>query len=189
MNEPGAASGTGIPRFAIGSPLLEGAYRVAREGHQRHRKEGGDDVSHPVAVAEVLDREGFDDVIVAAGLLHDVVEDTSIDLAEISSRFGHEICELVAEMTEDEAIDDYRERKVEHRGRVSRDPRAAAVYAADKLARARELEETGESPSPERLEHYLETLRTLRKTNPDLPFLADLERELARLSQQAPRRG
>lgn len=185
MNHVGAANGVDVPEFASGSPLLEAAYRVAHEAHQRRRKDGGDDVSHPVAVAAVLKREGFDDVIVAAGLLHDVVEDTSVDLAEISSRFGPQICELVDEMTENEAIDDYRERKAEHRARVSRDPRAAAVYAADKLARARQLEETGESPSPERLEHYLETLRMLRERHPELPFLGELEAELGRLASSS----
>ncbi len=170
------------PSFVHDSPLLEDAYEVAYQGHQRRRKADGDDITHPVAVAELLHEQGFDDTIVAAALLHDVVEDTSIDLQEISSRFGPEICSLVDEMTEDPQIEPYPARKAEHRARVSRDGRAAAIYAADKLARARELNATGESPDPPRLEHYLATLSTLRETYPELPFLGELESELQKLA-------
>jgi len=166
------------PQFVEGNPLLEDAYAVAYEGHQRRRKRDGDDITHPLAVAELLHERGFDDPVVAAALLHDVVEDTTIDLPEISSRFGEEICTLVDEMTEKEGIEPYGERKAEHRSRVARDPRAAAVYAADKLARTRQLTAEGTTPEPERFLHYLQTLRTLRETNPGLPFLPELEQEL-----------
>ena len=172
------------PEFVRGDPLLQDAYGVAWEGHQLRRKQGGDDITHPLAVAKLLHERGFDDEVVSAALLHDVVEDTDIDLPEISSRFGPEICELVDEMTEDEAIEPYGERKAEHRSRVARDPRAAVVYAADKLARTRQLAEEGEVPEPERLEHYVETLRTLRDAYPELPFLPELQRELDRILRE-----
>ena len=172
------------PEFVRGNSLLEGAYAVAWEGHQHHRKQDGDDITHPLAVAELLADRGFEDEIVAAALLHDVVEDTTIDLPEISSRFGREICRLVDEMTENEGIEPYSERKAEHRSRVARDPRAAAVYAADKLARTRQLAKAGEVPEPERLDHYLETLSMLRRTHPELPFLGELEQELERIVRE-----
>jgi (p)ppGpp synthase/HD superfamily hydrolase len=109
-----------------------------------------------------------------------VIEDTSIDLREIASRFGEGICELVEEMTERRELEPYSTRKAEHRARVARDPRAAAIYAADKLARARELSSGVRPAMPEQLEHYRESLRVLRERYPDLPFLTELERELNR---------
>ncbi len=132
-------------------------------------------------MAEVLHEHGFDEQVVAAALLHDVVEDTTVDLPAVAEPFGPEVCRLVAEMTEDPSIDSYEERKAEHRERVSRDPRAAAIYAADKLASTRSLSgQAGEVPG-EKLDHYTETLRMLRRKYPELPFLPELQDRLAAL--------
>lgn len=181
----GSSSGTGslteAPEFVRGSELLEDAYALAAEGHRALRKRGGDGLDHPLAVAKLLDDQGFHERIVAVGLLHDVVEDTEIGLDEVGERCGDEIRQLVESMTEDESISSYPERKAEHRARVSADRTAATIYATDKLARARELNTAGTAPEPERLEHYLETLRLLRRRFPDLPFLAELGPELERL--------
>ena len=152
---------------------------------EAHGARGIDDttIAHPIAVAGLLYEADFSDEVVAAALLHDVVEDTTVAPGEISSRFGPEITRLVAEMTEDGAIEDYSERKAEHRDRVSGDRTVAAIYAADKLANSRYLESADEAPR-ERLQHYRRTLETLVETNPDLPFLDDLRRELDRLCSE-----
>jgi (p)ppGpp synthase/HD superfamily hydrolase len=168
-----------VPEFARGSDLLTGAYRLARTAHHGPRREGDTDIDHPVAVAELLDRAGFDERIVAAALLHDIVEDTATEPEEIEQRFGPEVATLVREMSEDEAIADYRERKAEHRARVAGDRRAAAIYAADKLASARGKD--GAAMPADQLDHYLQTLGTLCETNPQLPFLGALRSELERL--------
>ncbi len=55
-----------------------------------------------------------------------------------------------------------------------RDRRAAAIYAADKLANTRDLLDGGEQVRGERLDHYIKTLRPLSEGRPDLPFLAEL---------------
>jgi hypothetical protein len=81
-------------------------------------------------------------------------------------------------MTEDRGIEGYRERKAEHRRRVARDPRAAAIYAADKLASTRSVRAGEKDVEPMQLEHYVETLRVMRNTHPDLPFLDELGEEL-----------
>lgn len=52
-------------------------------------------VEHAFAVAWILDRAGFEEDTVVAGLLHDVVEDTSVTLGEIVSRFGPVVAEMV----------------------------------------------------------------------------------------------
>ena len=176
MSETAAAT---IPDFARGSELLRGAYRLARFAHHGPRREGDTDIDHPVAVAELLAAEGFDERVVAAALLHDVVEDTATEPGEIEERFGPEVATLVREMTEDERIADYPERKAEHRARVAGDRRAAAIYAADKLASARGKD--GAAMPADQLDHYLATLRTLCRTHPELPFLGELRAELERL--------
>ena len=170
------------PRFITESELLDSAYELARWAHQGVASEGDTQIDHPLAVAELLYAEGFDHRVVAAALLHDVVEDTIVDLDSISERFGAEVAELVAEMTEDEAIESYPQRKAEHRDRVSRDRRAAAIYAADTLASTRALRSADDAPD-QQLDHYRKTLRKLSEEHPDLPFLAELESELAAISE------
>jgi GTP diphosphokinase / guanosine-3',5'-bis(diphosphate) 3'-diphosphatase len=166
------------PEFIVESELLRSAYEVACTAHHGPAREGDTDITHPLAVAEVLHDNGFDEHVVAAALLHDVVEDTAVDLPAIAAPFGSDIAGLVDEMTEDESIESYPQRKAEHRRRVSKDRRAAAIYAADKLASTRSLLAGERDVAPEKLEHYVETLRTMRETNPDLPFLDELGEEL-----------
>lgn len=169
------------PDFVAGSALLEGAYEIALNAHHGPRRNGDTEIDHPLAVARLLHDNGFPEVIVAAALLHDVIEDTDTALIEIEAEFGPEVAGLVAEMTEDATIDSYRERKAEHRGRVAENHSAAAIYAADKLAKVRSLNANGQQPDAERLEHYRRTLAELREADPSLPFLADLAGELDRL--------
>jgi (p)ppGpp synthase/HD superfamily hydrolase len=171
------------PQFVTESSLLADAYELARSAHHGPAREGDTDIEHPLQVAEVLHESEFDDQVVAAALLHDVVEDTAVDLPSLAQAFGPEICQLVAEMTEDPSIESYPERKAEHRERVARDPRVAAIYAADKLANTRDLAGSREVP-PEKLDHYLETLRMLCSTHPDLPFLSQLQEELNELAER-----
>lgn len=167
-----------VPAYAQGSRLLEEAYELAADAHSGPRRKDTD-LAHPIAVAGLLHERGFDEEVVAAGLLHDVLEDTGADVSEIEHRFGPGVGDLVSVLTENASITDYEERKAEHRGRVARDgSRAAAIYAADKLAKVRGIRaEHGEVPDA-KLEHYRRTLAELRGAHPELPFLADLEGEL-----------
>jgi (p)ppGpp synthase/HD superfamily hydrolase len=176
------------PDFVTGSTLLEGAYESAVSAHHGPRSRGDTQIDHPVAVARLLHENAFPEVVVAAALLHDVIEDTDTELGEIETRFGPAVAELVGEMTEDETISSYRERKAEHRDRVAGSGRAAAIYAADKLAKVRMLNERGEHPGGERLEHYRRTLIELRAADPSLPFLSELAEQLDRLGEDGPDR-
>lgn len=166
----------GVPEFARGSSLLEEAYELAEDAHSRRRNDT--DIDHPVAVAELLAEHGFDPEVVAAGLLHDVLEDTDTDPDEIVDRFGREVGELVGAMTEDASIEPYADRKAEHRARVVAHPGAAPIYAADKLAKTRVLMNGGGEVSDAQLDHYRRTLEALRESQPELPFLSELERNL-----------
>jgi (p)ppGpp synthase/HD superfamily hydrolase len=73
-------------------------------------------------------------------VLHDTIEDTAATLPDIRAAFGPEITEIVAAMTEDPTIEDFQERKAGLRQQIADfGPDATAVYAADKVAKVREL--------------------------------------------------
>lgn len=85
------------------SPLLEQALRTAALAHRSQTRKATDIpyITHPCAVALALVRAGYqDDELLAAALLHDVVEDTDVTLADLQEQFSARVCELVAAMTE-----------------------------------------------------------------------------------------
>jgi (p)ppGpp synthase/HD superfamily hydrolase len=162
------------PPFADDRPVLRAAYEWAAQLHadQLRDADRAPFILHPLEVAALLSSRGFDDEVVAAGLLHDVVEDTDTELDEVRRRFGERIARTVAAVSEDPAIEDYRARKAALRDQVAAaGPDAQAVYAADKVAKARELraqatrtESFLDDPAlRRRLEHYEQSLATLRE--------------------------
>jgi (p)ppGpp synthase/HD superfamily hydrolase len=66
---------------------------------------------HSLQVGDVLAELGCSDVVVTAGVLHDVVEDTAVTREDVAEEFGEPVADLVAELTEDPSIAGYRERK------------------------------------------------------------------------------
>jgi (p)ppGpp synthase/HD superfamily hydrolase len=167
------------PASLAPNTILDEALELAREAHQGARTRGDTDLDHPLQVAKLLEQAGYDEEVVAAGLLHDVVEDSNIGLDEIESRCGSEVRRLVSAMTEDATIDPWASRKAEHRARIANQDRiAGAIYAADKLAKVRSAARTGELPAPRKLRHYRRTVHTLGRAFPGLPFLDELKAEL-----------
>ena len=82
------------------SELLVRAYETANAAHEGQRRKSGEAyILHPVAVASVVAEMGLDDVSIAAALLHDAVEDTSAELADIQREFGHDVAALVDGVT------------------------------------------------------------------------------------------
>jgi (p)ppGpp synthase/HD superfamily hydrolase len=139
------SSTSGIDAAVERSELVRDALETARRAHAGQLRRGSDGhpyIDHPVAVAEILVKYRQRDEVIAAGLLHDVVEKSEIEIAEVRERFGDVVGDLVQALTEDEAIADYEERKEEHRQRVaSADPAALAIFAADKLTNVAMLRE------------------------------------------------
>lgn len=173
------------PDFVRGSVLLEGAFRFARVAYRGAGRRGEAKLRHSVEAARLLHEAGFEEEVVAAGLLHDVVEATASQLSQVSERFGSRVAALVEAMTEDDRIESFEERKAEHRARVTaHGSHAAAIYAADKLAKMPHLRADPGSASERQLAHYQQTVEALSAGHPDLPFLGDLERELAALAVQ-----
>jgi (p)ppGpp synthase/HD superfamily hydrolase len=130
------------------SPDVERALRAAIAGHEGQLRKSAEPTpyaAHPIHVALVLSRLGFDDAIVQAGLLHDVVEDCDgWTIARVRDEFGERVSSIVAELTEDKSKS-WEERKrdgVERVAHMSLD--ALTVKAADKLhnleSLARDLE-------------------------------------------------
>jgi (p)ppGpp synthase/HD superfamily hydrolase len=171
-----------VPDFAADSALLSGAYRFARDAHHGERRAGDTDIGHPTEVARLLHEAGFGEEVVAAALLHDVVEDTTTRVSEVGARFDAPVANLVADMTEDESIEPYERRKAAHRDRVRAAGRdTAAIFAADKLANARDMSGGAKAVDDAKLDHYERTLSTLCAEHPDLEFLGALARELREL--------
>lgn len=85
------------------SSLLELALRTAADAHRSQTRKASDVpyITHPCAVAMILQRAGYhDDELLAAAILHDVVEDTDVTLDDLQSIFPRRVCALVADMSE-----------------------------------------------------------------------------------------
>ncbi len=80
--------------------LIRRAYDFAKEQHKSQVRQSGEPfLSHPLEVAHILAGMHLDSTTIAAALLHDVVEDTKIPLAQITERFGPDVARLVAGAT------------------------------------------------------------------------------------------
>ncbi|HWM63081.1 MAG TPA: HD domain-containing protein [Solirubrobacterales bacterium] len=129
----------GIDAAAERSDLVRGALAMARETHAGQARHTGSGeipfLDHPLAVAERLAERDFGDEVLAAGLLHDVVEHGDVEPSTVRERFGDPVADLVEALTEDPTIEPYEMRKEEHRNRVAVEGAdARAVFTADKIA-------------------------------------------------------
>ncbi|MHC5251181.1 HD domain-containing protein [Listeria kieliensis] len=85
--------------------MYEKALEFARKAHasQKRKITGEKYFSHPFNVARILSSAGFPEYVVAAGLLHDVVEDTDVTRTDIVNEFGEKTANLVMAHTEDKS--------------------------------------------------------------------------------------
>ncbi len=80
--------------------LVVKAFKLAYKAHNGQLRASGEPyIIHPIAVADLLKEIGASSSVIAAGLLHDVVEDTGIALSEIEANFGLEVKVLVEGVT------------------------------------------------------------------------------------------
>ena len=126
--------------------LIERAYEVALGAHVgQTRKSGEPYIHHPMAVATIVARQGLDDVTVAAALLHDAVEDTSIDLVDLERVFGADVSLIVDGVTKlDRLYFDSREEQQAASMRkmlvaLAKDLRVLIIKLADRLHNMRTL--------------------------------------------------
>ena len=132
-------------------PTLDGewlrrVYEVADRAHDGQRRASGESyIEHPLAVAGILAELEMDRQTIAAALLHDVVEDTSITSEQVSAEFGDEIASLVEGVTkltripyqskEDAQVENLRKMFMA----MARDIRVIIIKLADRLHNMRTL--------------------------------------------------
>jgi GTP pyrophosphokinase len=93
---------TNLPDYytAFDRDLVQRAYNVAAIAHSEQKRQSGEPyINHCVAVASILSEMKMPAEVVAAGLLHDTVEDTPIQLKELREQFGEIITNLVDGVT------------------------------------------------------------------------------------------
>src|SRR5690606_20339010 len=127
--------------------VVEKAYRFAEEAHKDQKRKSGEPYFvHPVAVASELVDMRLDVASVCAGLLHDVVEDTTAALSDIDREFGEEVAELVDGLTKLNKIqyDSREDRQAENIRKMvvamSKDVRVLLVKLCDRLDNMRTME-------------------------------------------------
>ena len=123
-----------------GQRQLEKAYQFALDSHKdQYRKSGEHYIEHPVGVATILAGLELDADTLSAALLHDVVEDTPLTLADIRAEFGEEIADIIDGATklerfkfssrEEEQAENMRKMLIA----VARDVRVILIKLADRL--------------------------------------------------------
>lgn len=134
-----------LQNLLVKNDLVKRAYDFAKTAHQGQlRKSGEPYFYHAVAAAEYLWEWNLDEATIAAGLLHDVAEDTDYDIKKIRKDFGEEVAQLVDGVTKLGHFK-YRgaEAEVENLRKfiiaVSEDIRVILVKLADRLHNMRTL--------------------------------------------------
>lgn len=93
-----------------GRELIERAYRLAEVAHSDHKRASGEPyIQHSLAVAQILADLHMDSATIAAGLLHDVVEDSILSVEDLRQDFGAEVASLVDGVTKLSQIDRLRQ--------------------------------------------------------------------------------
>ena len=137
--------------------LIEKAYKIADEAHRNQlRKSGEPYIVHPLCVAIILADLQLDKESIAAGLLHDVVEDTVMTEEDLVREFGQDVALIVDGVTKLEKIK-YNNDKLEYQAdnlrrmflAMAKDIRVIMVKLADRLHNMRTLSHQTEAKQKE----------------------------------------
>ena len=112
----------GLTAYLAGRPVANRAATVAIEAHagQTRKADGAPFITHPLEVGLLLHGLGYDDDVVSAGILHDVVEKGGMTMESVTGAFGPRVAEMVEALTEDDSLSEYRVRKAAQRDQVAR---------------------------------------------------------------------
>jgi hypothetical protein len=167
----------------------------------QRRTDGTPFFLHPLEVGLLLYCAGAPDHLVAAGVLHDLIEKTDASAADLRERFGPQITALVLAVSDDDQIAGYARRKAALRRQVSgAGDQALTLFAADKLSKVLELrgetaDDSKDSAPPgqvrglraRRMKHYHRSLALLEERVPESPLVRELRDELAALLNERAR--
>lgn len=141
---------------------IRNAYDFAEKAHREQKRISGEPyIVHPLEVAKILAALELDQETIIAGLLHDIVEDTGISLADITEKFGGEVALLVDGVTKLSRIayKSKEEQQVENLRKMflamAKDIRVIMIKLADRLHNLRTLKY---HKTPKQLEIANETL-------------------------------
>jgi guanosine-3',5'-bis(diphosphate) 3'-pyrophosphohydrolase len=145
-------------------------------------------INHPIQVAKVLASAGESDVtLLMAAVLHDTIEDTNTGYDELKEKFGHEVADIVLELTDDKRLskEERKARQVQHAS--TRSVKARMVKLADKICNVSDIlhhppHDWSEERKVSYFEWALEVVNMLRGTQPVL------EKEFDELYLQAKER-
>ena len=142
--------------------VIRRAFECAREAHKGQTRISGEEyITHPLSVAMILAEIEMDEQTLLAALLHDVVEDTSCSLDEISSAFGEEVALMVDGVTKLGKLEfkSKEERQAENLRKMflamAKDIRVILIKLADRLHNMRTLKY---QPEKKQKEIALETI-------------------------------
>ncbi|MDH4156443.1 MAG: bifunctional (p)ppGpp synthetase/guanosine-3',5'-bis(diphosphate) 3'-pyrophosphohydrolase [candidate division Zixibacteria bacterium] len=131
----------------VNIPLIRKAYEFSDRAHAGQKRQSGEPfVEHCLEVAFILAEQHMDSTTIAAGLIHDVVEDTGVTLEEVRREFGDEIAELVDAVTKigEVQFESREEQQVEYFRKMllsmAKDIRVILIKLADRLHNMRTLE-------------------------------------------------
>lgn len=123
--------------------IKEKAKAFAIKAHMGQLRKGEPDkpmIMHPIGVGQLLETFGYDDNVVAAGYLHDVIEDTKYNIGDIEKEFGVDVATLVMSASEPDKSLSWEERKkytIENSRKLPL--RNKAVICADKINNLEDL--------------------------------------------------
>ncbi|MEV4256161.1 HD domain-containing protein [Spirillospora sp. NPDC049652] len=144
---------------------VERAHAVAERAHAgQYRRNGDPFITHPVQVALLAAQSGADHQVVCAALLHDVPEDTPVNLDELRARFGHEIADLV------EGLD-----RLDRFGTPPTDERVLLLKVLDRLHNMRTLDPLPPAKRHAKALHTLEVLKDVAERVAPPPIAEELE--------------
>ncbi|MBP9690828.1 HD domain-containing protein [Candidatus Woesebacteria bacterium] len=179
----------------IYTPLIHRAIRFSIKTHevyQKQKRKGKDIpyITHPLSVGLILARAGADEALIAAGILHDTIEDSTlgkkVTREMLTERFGEAVATLVASVTEfnkDQSWEIRKREAIEHIHTFSHD--SLLLKSADIISNTSELlddhAEFGNAvfdrfnaPQEKILKNYLETITVIITRWPDSPLAGDL---------------
>lgn len=130
--------------------LLLDAMHFAAQLHRTQRRKGthpGDGapstpyINHPLAVAHLLAHHGgvTDPIVLAAAILHDVIEDTVATEEDVRARFGDAVCDIVLECSDDKSLPKATRKRLQVEHASHKSAAAKVVKLADKISNLHDL--------------------------------------------------